>query len=365
MGSNNDEWIASVASYIRNSFGNSASVIKPEEVAKAREAAGTRSFPWMVEELESTLPGFLRYRPDWKVTASHNAEMAGFAINSPGFIRWDTGTPQEPGMWFQIELPRPASIHEIQLDSPGGFGGDSSPRGYRVQVSMDGKAWSPPLAEGKGSGPSTRIALEPVSARFVRITLTAAADDGAMWSIQRTRLFEATKSPGAEARAPRVGKLPTAEVLDTIAATRGDARRGQQLFAELSCVACHTVRPDEPPKGPLLAGVAGTYRRRELVEQVLVPSKTIAKGYDTYVFALKDGRQLEGFVVRETPDAVTIRNSTAQEHAIPVAEIDERTKSDKSLMPEGLAANLTVEDLASLIDYLESLAPATAAKLER
>jgi putative heme-binding domain-containing protein len=361
MGGNDDEWIAAVASYVRNSFGNAASVIQPEEVAKARAAANGRSFPWTVEELEATLPGFLRYRPDWKITASHNAEYAGFAINSPGFIRWDTGAAQQPGMWFQIELPQPTTLGEIQLDSPGGFGGETYPRGYKVQVSMDGQTWSDPVAEGQGRGPATKITLQPVPAKFLRITLTEPAKDGAVWSIQRTRLFEALKPTDPQPQPARVGKLPLAQVLDHLATTRGDAHRGERLFTELSCVACHTVRPDEPAKGPFLGAVAKTYRRRELAEQILVPSKTIAKGYDTHVFALKDGRQLEGFVVRETPDAVTIRTSAAEEHTIPVAEIEERGKSPKSLMPEGLAANLTLEDLAALLDYLEDLPPAPPA----
>jgi putative heme-binding domain-containing protein len=360
MGTNDDEWIAAAASYVRNAFGNSASVITAAEVAKVRAAAAGRSFPWTVDELESTLPGFLRYRPDWNVTASHNSEMAGFAINSPGFIRWDTGTPQQAGMWLQLELPKPASIGEIQLDSPGGFGGtDGSPRGYKVQVSMDGDSWSEPVAEGHGNGPSTRIACRPVPAKFIRISLTESPDNAQPWSIQKTRLFEAVDSTDAPAQPPRVGRIPLAEALDALTATRGDARRGEKLFAELSCVACHTVRADEPPKGPFLGAVTKTYRRRDLAEQILVPSKVIAQGYSTNVFALKDGRQVEGFVVREEPEAVTIRTVTAQEQKIPVAEIEGRGKSEKSLMPEGLAANLTLEDFASLLDYLESLAPAT------
>jgi putative heme-binding domain-containing protein len=144
--------------------------------------------------------------------------------------------------------------------------------------------------------------------------------------------------------------------------TTGDASRGSTLFNELSCAACHTVRADQPAKGPFLGEAAKTYRRRELAEQILLPSKTIAKGYDTYVFALEDGRQLQGFVVRETPEAVTIRTSTAEEHALPVAKIEERIKSEKSLMPEGLVASLSLADLASLLDYLESLSPAARAE---
>jgi putative heme-binding domain-containing protein len=354
MGSNTDEWIAAAASYVRNSFGNSASIIMPAEVSKARTSAGNRAYPWTVEEMESALPGYLRYAPDWKVSASLNADMAEFAINSPGFVQWDTGEPQKPGAWFQIELPRPVTLSEIQLDSPGSpFGPGTFPRSFEVRLSTDGKSWTT-VAEGKGNGPSTRIAVKPVPARVVRITLTAA--DNATWAIQRTRLFEAVREPSAAALAPRVGKMKVDEVLDAVAATKGQASRGRELFTQLSCVACHATRPDEPPKGPYLAKTVGKYKRRELAEQILLPNKIILEGYATYVFALKDGTTLEGFVVKETKEVVVIRTVAAQEHEIPVADIEERKKTDKSLMPEGLVANLTIPELASLLDFLEGLA---------
>ena len=48
---NKDEYIASVASFIRNSFGNSAKVVLPEEVAKVREHIAGRKTPWSLKEL--------------------------------------------------------------------------------------------------------------------------------------------------------------------------------------------------------------------------------------------------------------------------------------------------------------------------
>ncbi len=159
--------------------------------------------------------------------------------------------------------------------------------------------------------------------------------------------------------------MTVAEVLDGISATKGDARRGERLFAELSCVACHTVRRDEPARGPSLVEVSRTYKRRELAEQILAPSKMIAKGYESKVFALEDGTTVEGFVVRETPEAVTVRTASAQERVIPAAQVEARKALEKSLMPEGLVANLTVRDFASLLDYLEGLAETTTAAAGR
>lgn len=62
-----------------------------------------------------------------------------------------------------------------------------------------------------------------------------------------------------------------------------------------------------------------------------------------------------GFVVTEAADKVTIRNADGVELEILTQSIDERTKQNVSLMPEGITKELTIRELASLIDYIESL----------
>ena len=71
-------------------------------------------------------------------------------------------------------------------------------------------------------------------------------------------------------------------------------------------------------------------------------------------FELKDGSEFEGFVTQEAADKITIRTSTAQEVVIKVSDLAKRPKFERSIMPEGLAANLTVKEFAALLDYLQS-----------
>jgi len=249
MGTQNDQWIANIGSYVRNSFGNSGSFVTPEDVARVRASTSARKTPWTLTELEGTLPRLLPVDPTWKATASHNAEKAG---NGLTLAAWTTSEPQEPGMWFQVELPEPAMVSEVQFDAgaPGGRGvgrggqrgqppapaagrgaaapgagsttpGNAAPGtgaagrqgtpgpatppagrgagpgavfgsfpiGYRVQVSMDGKAWGTPVAEGKGSPSTTVATFKPVRAKFIRITQTEKAESSLPWSVLNFRVY--------------------------------------------------------------------------------------------------------------------------------------------------------------------------------
>jgi putative membrane-bound dehydrogenase-like protein len=201
MGTNNDRWIADIASYVRNGFGNSSTFVTADDVSRVRAATGDRKAPWTAAELETSLPRPLVPDARWKVTASHDARPApqanaegayNFIADAAGalsFLGWTTGVAQQPGMWLQIELPAPATLTEIQFtSSPVSF-----PRAYHVQTSSDGRAWSEPIAKGDGTPGTTVISFAPVNTKFVRITQTAAASDAPAWSMRLLRLYEAPK----------------------------------------------------------------------------------------------------------------------------------------------------------------------------
>ncbi|MCX6978096.1 MAG: hypothetical protein NTX04_09220, partial [Verrucomicrobia bacterium] len=59
------------------------------------------------------------------------------------------------------------------------------------------------------------------------------------------------------------------------------------------------------------------------------------------------------FVVKESGDSVEVRNIAGVTVTLAKAQIVERQKREKSIMPEGLLNALTPEDLASILAYLE------------
>ncbi len=159
----------------------------------------------------------------------------------------------------------------------------------------------------------------------------------------------------SDTQALKVADLPVESAVASVLKLKGDALRGEQIFAQIGCGSCHTTKADEPLKGPFLGNVASIYKRVDIAEAILIPNKTLAQGFIANHFELKDGSEVDGFVVLEAADAVTIRTITAQEQRIPLSQIVTREKQQKSLMPEGLVSSLPMNDFASLLDFLQSL----------
>jgi len=210
MANQDDEWIAAVASYVRYNFGNSGGYVTPADVARVRAANADRKSLWTIPELMASLPTPL-LTDGWKLSASHHEDAA---IGALSLTTWNAGA-QQAGMWFQIELPKPEMVTEIQFQSPppGGRGGGGRaaavtssgapvvaapgfPRGYQVEVSQDGSTWTP-VAKGEGAGLTTISTFQPVQAKFVRISLTTTVEDAPAWSIQNLRLFALGAKPSA------------------------------------------------------------------------------------------------------------------------------------------------------------------------
>ena len=152
-----------------------------------------------------------------------------------------------------------------------------------------------------------------------------------------------------------IANLPPDVVAERAAATPGDVAKGQLLFKQQSCINCHTFANGQQPKGPHLVDIGKRYKRAELIESILNPSKKIAQGFDTWAFAMVDGKVYTGFVVLESAETVTVRDATGISRELHQQNIEDRVKQEISMMPIGIVGNLSPQQLADLIAYLESL----------
>jgi putative membrane-bound dehydrogenase-like protein len=139
---------------------------------------------------------------------------------------------------------------------------------------------------------------------------------------------------------------------------KGEVDHGKALFSDLkglACIKCHVVGGQGGTVGPELASVGAKYPKDELIQSVLYPSSKISSGYEPVVIATSDGKVLTGILKSETGDALEIEDVDAKRIKIAKDDVDDRKKSDVSLMPNGLAEGLSKQDFADLIAYLETL----------
>ena len=138
----------------------------------------------------------------------------------------------------------------------------------------------------------------------------------------------------------------------------GNAVRGKVIFEDpkgVACAKCHSVGGVGGKIGPDLIGIAAKYPREELIRSVLEPSNRIANGYDVYVVVTNSGVVFNGLLKSESPEGVELLDGKRDLHKIAASEIEEKSRSLVSLMPNGLKDGLTLEDFADIIAYLDSL----------
>ena len=184
MAMNDDEWIAAVTSYVRNSFGNKGAVIFPKDVARIRQELKGVTAPWTQETLQASLPPIVKGEKEWKVSASDQADTAQNGCDGDGKTRWETKSDQKKGMWYQIELPSAQTIAGVRLDAAGRP--SAFPKNFKVEGSVDGKKWFA-LGTNHGLYSLSEAYFDAKQAKFVKITLTDATK-GQPWAIQEVQL---------------------------------------------------------------------------------------------------------------------------------------------------------------------------------
>ncbi len=344
MGSNDDAWIAASLNYVRNTWSNKAPYISPGDVEVVRGSAAGRTAPWTLAELLEFDPR-LSGAAGWKLGASHKTDQAGAAIDGNPGSRWDTGTPMQPGMWFQVEFPRAELIRGLNLDSRGSR--DDHPIGYEVRVSVDGETWTDVLAKGRGNHPQTEISFAPVRARRVKITQTGHRP-GKFWSIHELTVLKAVDAPSADAVAREVEVLPA---LGELASLRGDAAVGRRVF-EKYCVLCHQIGDQGVNFGPNLSDVGARLRREQILQSILDPNAVVDQRYRGVLLQTRKGAFLSGLVEAEKDGRVLLRQQGGKITSVPASAIVVRLPQATTFMPSGLEKGMTRDELIGLVEYL-------------
>lgn len=163
----------------------------------------------------------------------------------------------------------------------------------------------------------------------------------------------ATQAKSASGK--KVGEMPVEEVTAAALKGKGSAEIGQKLFTAQGCIACHAIDLKAEQKGPYLGAAGAKFRRDYLIESVLKPNAVVAQGFQTAMFQLKDGTTKMGFITNEADGVVHLRDIAGQSSQFNRSDVKEEQHLTQSMMPDGLANGLTIDEFIHLIEYLMSL----------
>ena len=141
-----------------------------------------------------------------------------------------------------------------------------------------------------------------------------------------------------------------------VAKLSGSEEKGRELFVSKKCANCHVAEGKGHSVGPDLASLADRSANTLLIA-IFDPNRAVEQKYVEYLVATTDGRQLVGMLRRETPGHVILAAAENREFTISRGEIEEMRASTKSLMPEGLEKDLSKQEVADLIAFIQTQRP--------
>jgi putative membrane-bound dehydrogenase-like protein len=132
---------------------------------------------------------------------------------------------------------------------------------------------------------------------------------------------------------------------------KANLANGRALYAK-SCANCHRLFGEGGDIGPDLTGSQRT-NLDYVLENVLDPSAIVPKEYQVTVVVTKAGRTLSGLVKKESDQALTLQLPN-EVVVVPKEDIDTRTPTKVSMMPDGIFEQMRLEEVRDLVAYLRS-----------
>ncbi len=170
-------------------------------------------------------------------------------------------------------------------------------------------------------------------------------------------VFEVMEPAFNAALAATEAKKSTLDALAREAARSGRPEAGARNFAagKGACVACHQVGEVGRAIGPNLSRIGAIRSERELVESILFPGNTIARDYELHAIAMADGQNHLGLIKGRGAEGLTLMDAAGQLRTLPMAGVVGDAQLETSLMPGGLDAAFSPQELSDLVAWLRSL----------
>lgn len=132
---------------------------------------------------------------------------------------------------------------------------------------------------------------------------------------------------------------------------KADKSNGRVVYNK-TCGQCHQFFGTGGKVGPDITG-SNRKKLEYLLENMIDPNALVGKDYQAISIATMDGRVVTGLIKEENDSAVVLQ-TVEDVVTIPKSEIDERSQTSQSIMPEGQLKTLSENQIRDLIAYLQS-----------
>jgi putative membrane-bound dehydrogenase-like protein len=154
---------------------------------------------------------------------------------------------------------------------------------------------------------------------------------------------------------PSRDNMPTPPLSDLMKLA-GDKANGRMVFFSTgTCHKCHVVDGMGREVGPNLTEIGSKLSREAMFESVLYPSAGISHNYELWTVVKTDGTTVNGLLVSNTDSEVSIRGDDALVRSFPKSDVEELVKQKISLMPADLQKTMTTQELADVVEYMQTL----------
>ncbi|MEO7651739.1 MAG: c-type cytochrome, partial [Bryobacteraceae bacterium] len=134
-------------------------------------------------------------------------------------------------------------------------------------------------------------------------------------------------------------------------AKEGAAGQGHEVYKRV-CAKCHRFRGEGTAVGPDLETVRNQ-PEVVLLEDILMPSKSIAQNYEAYVVETAAGETLDGVLSEQTAATIVLRHEEGKQDVIPRAQIKRMYATTLSAMPGDLDQQVSPRQMADLLRFLK------------
>ncbi|MES2706018.1 MAG: c-type cytochrome [Verrucomicrobiota bacterium] len=136
-----------------------------------------------------------------------------------------------------------------------------------------------------------------------------------------------------------------------------DFDAGHAAYKAALCSSCHRFGTEGGGVGPELSGIANRYTMRDLLDNIMEPSKVISDQYESTLIEKTDGSSVVGRIVKEEGDIVEVAENPLNPAAVTTinqSNIKSRAKYPISAMPPALLYSLNQDEVLNLLAFLMS-----------